>query len=228
LPQQSRQDVDRHDAGRRIEPLSQDLSIARGPGRAPVWPTARDDARTAILGWRRELSPAQRQARSERIAIVLDPWLAQAHADLANRIATPVLGVFWPIRGEPDLTASFEHWMRCGWVVALPVTPPAPGPLTYWRFEPGQQMLTDKMGIAIPQPSEPVVPDRLIAPCVGFSRDGYRLGYGGGYYDRTLESIAGTAVGVAYRETLLEAFAPHAHDQPLSAIATDEGWVHQD
>ncbi|MFK7967186.1 MAG: 5-formyltetrahydrofolate cyclo-ligase [Burkholderiaceae bacterium] len=207
--------------------MSQDLSIACGAGSQPVWPGERDAARTAILQWRRGLSPAQRKTRSERIAALLDPWLAQAHADLVTRIATPVLGVYWPIRGEPDLTASFELWIKAGWTVALPVTPPAPGPLAYRRFEPGQAMLTDKMGIATPPPSEPIVPDRIIAPCVGFSPNGYRLGYGGGYYDRTLEVIAGTAVGVAYHETQLETFAPASHDQPFSAIATDRQWIRQ-
>ena len=192
---------------------------------APSWPPDREAARVAILRWRREMTAAERARRSASIARALEPWLLRSRQALSNRVSHPVLGVYWPIRGEPDLTPHFADWIAAGWQMALPVTPSVPGPLTYVHYRPGQVMLPDAKGIAHPRDAEVTVPDCVVAPCVGFASGGFRLGYGGGYFDRTLQSMAGSSVGVAYRETLIADFEPQAHDHPMTAIVTDAGWV---
>lgn len=189
------------------------------------WPTERALARTAILDWRKALPIQERRVRSRRIGELITPWLLAAKVDLAHGAAQPVLGAYWPIRGEPDLTGFFDQWILAGWTISLPLTPSVPGPLKFMRYVPGQVMEKDAMGVATPAQSTPLVPNRLLVPCVGYYAGRWRLGYGGGYYDRTLPELAATAIGVAYSETQMASFDAQAHDQPLAAIATDTGWV---
>ncbi len=170
------------------------------------------------------MASAERARRSDRIGQLITPWLIRSKADLSVRTQHPVVGLFWPIRGEPDLTGFYQQWIALGWTLALPQTPSQPGPLAFLRYEPGAPMLTDSYGIATPAQAAVMTPDRIIAPCVGYGSGGYRLGYGGGYYDRTLTGVAGMAIGVAYQETLVDSFEAQTHDQPLDAIATDNGW----
>ncbi len=197
------------------------LSIAR----TPVWPVDRKAARIAILQWRRTMGATERAQRAARIGPLISAWLADSKKDLAGRIANPVVGLYWPIRGEPDLTGFYEQWIASGWTIGLPRTPSQPAPLTFLRYEPGAPMLTDSYGISTPVHDEAVTPDRIIAPCVGYDAGGYRLGYGGGYYDRTLAQLAGVAIGVAYHETRVPGIEAQTHDQPMAGIITDTGWV---
>lgn len=202
-----------------------DKPINSSIARRPVWPVDRKAARAAILQWRRTMPVPERTHRSERIGRLVSSWLARSKADLSERLQHPVVGVYWPIRGEPDLTGFYQQWIDLGWTIGLPRTPSQPAALSFLRYEPGVPMLSDSFGIATPAQASVVTPDRIIAPCVGYSAGCYRLGYGGGYYDRTLTGVAGMAIGVAYHETRVDAFEPQAHDQPLDAIATDTGWA---
>ena len=80
--------------------------------------------------------------------------------------------------------------------------------------------MPDRFGIAVPEPFEPVRPALLVIPCVGFDRRGWRLGYGGGFYDRTLAGLDAAAVGVAFEEAEVDGFAPQPHDRRLDAVVT--------
>ena len=201
------------------------MELKSSIAREPVWPTDRKAARAAILRWRGEMTASEKARRSERIAQELEPWLARCRQSLVSRVSHPVLGLYWPIRGEPDLTNRFNAWIESGWRIALPVTPTQLGPLSYLHYRPGQMMLPDPKGIARPEASEHLVPDCMVVPCVGFATGGFRLGYGGGYFDRTLQTMAGTSVGVAYHETLMSNFEAQVHDLPMTSIVTDAGWV---
>jgi 5-formyltetrahydrofolate cyclo-ligase len=186
-----------------------DLRIPRGE------PTAsRAEQRKRLLTWRMSLAAAERDAWGRAIARALAGVLAE-FGGLA------VIGVYWPIRGEPALPAVDDRAFWGERLLALPRVQ-APGrPLEFGRWPPGSQILLDRWGIGSPDPFEPIAPDVLVIPCVGYDDRGFRLGYGGGYYDRTLAARRVPTIGVAYERSRLDAFEPQAHDQPLDVIISE-------
>ena len=136
--------------------------------------------------------------------------------------AVDALGVYWPLRGEADLSEAYAELVRAGVRLALPVVVARDAPLAFADWQPGEAMVKDEMGVAVPQVLRFVArPPALLVPCLGFNQQGFRLGYGGGFYDRTLEHAPRpTTLGIAY--TCLEAeFASAAHDVALDRIITE-------
>ena len=133
-----------------------------------------------------------------------------------------VVGVYWPLAGEPDLRAAYAELAQAGVRLALPVVMARDSALVFAAWTPGEAMVADAAGVQVPALLRFVErPPALLVPCLGFTADGYRLGYGGGYYDRTL---AGTprpyTLGIAYSGQ--EAVFSHAdHDIPLDVIVTE-------
>ena len=128
------------------------------------------------------------------------------------------------MRGEISLLdLAAEHVTRGG-QVGLPVVVGKAAPVEFWRWWPGMSMRRGIWNIAIPATREPVEPDALIVPLVGFDAALYRLGYGGGYYDRTLQRMAPKpfCVGIGYQAGRLASIFPQAHDIPMDLIVTDE------
>jgi 5-formyltetrahydrofolate cyclo-ligase len=105
----------------------------------------------------------------------------------------------------------------------LPVVVEKHAPVEFWRWRPEVPMSRGLFNIPIPAEREVVAPDVLIVPLVGFDGAGYRLGYGGGYYDRTLAASQPRprTLGIAFAESELETIYPQAHDIPMSRIITD-------
>jgi 5-formyltetrahydrofolate cyclo-ligase len=165
---------------------------------------------------------------ARRNAIAAD---ARAQYDLALRFHVmawwdrhPVrcLGVYWPIRGEPDLHAAYVELAKRGVQLALPVVVNADAPLLFAKWTPGDALEPDAMGVPTPTPTHVMVrPEALLIPCVGFNRQRIRLGYGGGLYDRTLAAVPRPlAIGIAYHDALAT-FAAAPHDIALDAIITE-------
>ena len=155
---------------------------------------------------------------------------AQWNAALGTRVlawwnANPVqvLGVYWPIRSEPDLRHTYITLNERGVQLALPVVINKDAPLRFVRWHPDTAMTKDAYGVMVPQDiSDTVQPDALLVPCVGFNADNIRLGYGGGFYDRTLAtSPRPLAVGIAYSCCYGE-FRGDAHDIALDVMMTEE------
>jgi 5-formyltetrahydrofolate cyclo-ligase len=109
--------------------------------------------------------------------------------------------------------------------IGLPVVDKVHKTLTFYAWYPGCPMEEDAYNIPKPKDTEIVVPTLLFVPCLGFGPGGYRLGYGGGFYDRTLASLQPkpVTVGLAYSHAYVPSFEPEAHDVPLAAILTEEG-----
>lgn len=148
----------------------------------------------------------------------LDRHLRAALAPHAGR----VLSGFWPMRDEPDpRPAMAAH----DGPLCLPVVPGKAVPLVFRRWD-GGALEPGPFGTSHPPASaDQVVPQVLIVPLAGFDRAGNRIGYGGGYYDRTLEALrAGgpvTAIGLAFAVQELEVIPAESFDQPLDLIVTD-------
>lgn len=173
---------------------------------------------------------AARQAafarRKEAHAVGADV-AAQDH--LARLIATyrgAALSGYLPIRTEIDPRPVMADWTRDG-AVGVPVIEGRGQPLRFRRWTSEAKLVEGPFGARVPESAEEVIPSVLIVPLVAFDRRGMRLGYGGGFYDRTLEGLRRRgpilAVGFAYAAQQAEELPLEPTDQPLDAIVTEEG-----
>ncbi|MDR0529731.1 MAG: 5-formyltetrahydrofolate cyclo-ligase [Zoogloeaceae bacterium] len=177
----------------------------------------REQLRRAALERRAALSAAEIHNLSARIVA----WL------LRNFPAPPgsCVAFYWPIQNEPDLRAAAEIWRKSGAKLALPVVKAARAPLTFRLWRPDCATEADRYGIPVPKDTPEVFPDALCVPFTAFDGAGYRLGYGGGFYDRTLAALKPRpiAIGVGFELGRVENTFPGAHDERLDWIVTETG-----
>lgn len=130
-----------------------------------------------------------------------------------------------PIRAEADCRPLVEHLITLGWRAAMPVVRETDAPLEFRGWTPDAPMATDPYGIPIPAAGPLVHPDVILLPLVAFDAAGYRLGYGGGYFDRTLAVMQPRplAVGVGFDLGAVADIRPEPHDVPLDLIVTESG-----
>ena len=195
--------------------MTDDPRIPCGSAVLPAGSSADKAAlRKALLAARGALDPARKAGWDASIVARVLAWWR------AHRM--PALGVYWPLRGEPDLSAAYVELAQAGVQLALPVVVARDAPLAFTAWTPGEPMLKDGMGVAVPASLRPVPrPPALLVPCLGFNAQGYRLGYGGGYYDRTLEEAPRPlTVGIAYAFSAA-AFDSAPHDVALDKIITE-------
>lgn len=135
-----------------------------------------------------------------------------------------MLGIYWPFRGEIDVRDLAERHIANGGEAALPVVVEKSAPLEFWRWRPGMKLDRGIWNIPIPAERDVVQPDALLVPLVGFDKQGYRLGYGGGYYDRTIAIMQPQPfrIGLGYAEFELATIQPQPHDIAMNAIVTEE------
>ena len=174
-------------------------------------------ARRNLIERRQTFNAASREPADAGIMAAADRWLAGRRVAGRDR----VLGVYWPMRGEPSLVAAYAGWLAAGFSIALPRVQARVAPLQFGRWTPGCRLIDAGFQVMVPEPFESIEPDLLILPCVGFDPRGYRLGYGGGYYDRTLAHRPVPALGVSYDDAEVTGYQPQAHDWPLDAIVTE-------
>jgi 5-formyltetrahydrofolate cyclo-ligase len=160
-----------------------------------------------------------------------DPAIGAALTGLVLRESPPPAGAivagFWPMGREIDIRPLLHALHDRGHPIGLPVTPKRGLPLSFRRWRPGDELARGPMGTSQPLPgAEPLTPDWLLVPLLAFDRAGRRLGYGGGYYDRTLAALPGaTAIGVAYACQALDEVPAGPDDARLAAIATEAGLI---
>ena len=145
------------------------------------WPEVREwrkSERRRLLALRAGMG---REARSAAAASILP----LVHEAIRGHGAQAV-GLYWPIKSELDFRMLAESLNQDGIATALPVIIEKGAPLAYWQWSPGEPLERGFWNIPVPRQRRPIRPDAVLAPTVGFDRAGYRLGYGGGYFDRTL------------------------------------------
>ncbi|SFA68992.1 5-formyltetrahydrofolate cyclo-ligase [Poseidonocella pacifica] len=135
------------------------------------------------------------------------------------------IAVYWPIRGEPDLRRWMASAHDAGAQVLLPVVVEKAQPLEFRIWSPGCRMTRGFWNILVPEEGTPVIPDTVISPLVGGDRGLYRLGNGGGYYDRTLAALQPRprTIGVGFAGTLIDSIFPMPWDIPMDEILLSDG-----
>lgn len=196
-------------------------------GRPDVAPDKQpSDAISAAHAAKAALRKALRTARGALDPAIKVQWDAHIGAQVVSwwRLRQiGVVGVYWPLAGEPDLRAAYAELAHAGVRLALPVVLERHAALSFVEWTPGEAMLPDEAGVQVPADLRFIPrPPALLIPCLGFNADGYRLGYGGGYYDRTLAAAPlPHTLGIAYSNQ--EAVFGHApHDVALDVIVTEK------
>jgi 5-formyltetrahydrofolate cyclo-ligase len=137
------------------------------------------------------------------------------------------VGAYYPLGSEPSLIPLFSEFLE----VALPSVTARDAELTFLRYWPGAKLVHEGLGVQVPEQREVTTPSILLIPCVGFKRrkDGRidRLGYGGGFYDRTLAKQRRLTIGIAFEQGELADFEALPHDRPLDALVTEQGLTGQ-
>lgn len=178
-----------------------------------------------VRAWRKAERARLIEARVATVQEIRARWtrrLTERLEPLLRESQGPV-SFYWPFRGEPDLRPLMRRLAEEGVALALPVVAAPKSPLSFRPWKPGAKMELGVWNIPVPATPEEVTPALLLAPVVGFTADCYRLGYGGGYFDRTLAKLgpAHRAIGVGYELGRLETIYPQPHDIPMRAIVTE-------
>ena len=185
----------------------------------------------SLRAWRQSL---RAELLTRRVAAVqerrtwtraIEHWLARAFS--AQSFSTA--GAYWPYQGEFDPRATMRLLARCGVRIGLPAVGARNAPLEFREWWPGAATSPGALDIPVPVATEIVSPDALLIPVVGFDAAGYRLGYGGGYFDRTLGAMTPQPlkIGVGFELSRIPTIRPQWHDVPMDFIVTEAGirWV---
>ena len=177
----------------------------------------RREQRARLIVYRSGLAREQRDAVRDRVIPLL--------RDQVPGVAAALIGFYFPFKGEIDLRPLLRELIEGGAKAALPAVVETAKPVEFRAWYPGVTMERGIWDIPVPAVGTPVRPTLLFIPLVGFDAAGYRLGHGGGYYDRTLALLSPKplCVGVGYEATRLDTIHPQPHDIPMDAIATEVG-----
>lgn len=195
-----------------------------------------------VLGTETPMDPREvarwRRAKRERLITARLAVPAAERAEAATAVARAldrlvaveagtVVSAYWPFRGELDLRGWLGGVIERGGRAALPVVVEKGRPLIFRDWAPGARMERGVWNIPVPDEGPEVVPDVVVAPLVGFDAGCYRLGYGGGFYDRTLAAIPRPrlVVGVGLAGAEMPTIHPQPHDIPMDVTVTGEGAV---
>ena len=189
------------------------------------WQEWRKTQRTELMARREAVAAADHRRWSAAISTALEQGFPA--------LRKGVVGFCWPHRGEYDPRPAMDFFRKHGATLALPevvneVVNEVQGnnaPLHFRKWWPQAPMKTGAYAIPVPDDTELVTPDALIMPMLGFDQQGYRLGYGGGYFDRTLAALKPRplAIGVAFEILRLDSVHPQPHDIAMDFVVTEAG-----
>lgn len=177
-----------------------------------VWRRAQ---RAALIETRMAMPPTERK-RCDRV-------IEQALYAALIESGSSVISLYWPFKGEFNSRELMRRLDAEGVCVALPEVVTARAPLVFRPWRPGAATRRGVYGIPVPDTTAEVQPEAVVAPLIGFDDAGYRLGYGGGYYDRTLAALQPLSliVGVGYERCRIDTIRPCPHDIPMHRIITE-------
>jgi 5,10-methenyltetrahydrofolate synthetase len=187
-----------------------------------------------LMAWRKQ---QRRELLARRQALHADRLLAWRLAmDRHLRFGFPglakgVVGFCWPIQNEYDARHLIRGLRQRGAVAALPVVLAPHSPLIFREWHPGTEMALGKLDIPYPKAGAELLPDAVLLPMNGFDRQGYRLGYGGGFFDRTLQTLREckpALIGVTYEVAAIETIHPQPWDVPVDYVVTERGVYRRD
>ena len=181
------------------------------------WKAWRRAERERLIAQRLALSQAEREAIGARVIERLD--------GLVDLPEGSIVSFYWPFKGEFYLRGWIGTLHGRGVRSALPIVVEKKRPMQFRLWAPGCRMERGVWNIPVPADGPAVTPDVVIAPLVGLDASCYRLGYGGGYFDRTLASLERkpTVIGIGYAASRLATIHPQPHDIPMDAIVTEDG-----
>jgi 5-formyltetrahydrofolate cyclo-ligase len=168
-----------------------------------------------------------REAAHDKAKDSASAVLAARGLPVARSAQNNVISAFHSFGTEISTFELFDRLVAEGWTTALPVVVAKNAPLLFRQWAPGEALVLGRWDIQIPPETAPEVqPDVLLVPMLAFDRKGYRMGYGGGFYDRTLAKLRAlkkvTAIGVAYAGQEIDMVPRDEHDQPLDWIMTEQ------
>lgn len=136
-----------------------------------------------------------------------------------------IIAFCWPFKAEHDVRSVIEQWISMGAQAALPVVVAPKTPLIFRRWHAGVKLERGTLGIPFPADTEAVQPDTILLPSNGFDPLGFRLGYGAGYFDRTIAGLRPNVrvIGISYELGRLGSIRPEPHDEPMHYIVTEAG-----
>jgi 5-formyltetrahydrofolate cyclo-ligase len=169
------------------------------------------------------------RTRARALRATLDPALGTRLARHAQyflrRVPGAAIAGTWPLPGEIDLRPLWHALHEAGHLILLPETPPRGYPLIFRRWTPSTVMIPERFGTL--RPDGPMAePDLIVVPFLAFDRAGHRLGYGGGYYDRTLAAMPTIpAIGAGFAALEVDSVPAGPHDRTLATIITEHGVI---
>ncbi len=183
--------------------------------------------------WRRAERDRLVAARAALAPDLLDAWRRRIDAYLSRSfpgLARCRLAFCWPIKGEYDARHLARTLRERGALTALPVVVAPKTPLIFREWHPGVRLAKGVLDIPYPADSAEVNPEAVLLPMNGWDAKGYRLGYGGGFFDRTLAALAKKplAIGVSYERARLETIHPQDWDIPMDYVVTERGVYRRD
>jgi 5-formyltetrahydrofolate cyclo-ligase len=188
---------------------------------------------TALKAWRKSERQRLIAARVATTPEVLDSWRRRMDRTLERSfpgLAGCRLAFCWPIKGEYDARHLARTLRERGTLTALPVVVAPRAPLAFREWHPGIALAKGPLDIPYPANSQELTPDAVLLPMNGWDAQGYRLGYGGGFFDRTLASLTKrpVVIGVTYELARMETIHPQEWDIPVDYVVTERGAYRRD
>jgi 5-formyltetrahydrofolate cyclo-ligase len=187
-----------------------------------------------LMAWRKNL---RRELLARRLAVPADrlqAWRLAMDRHLQfgfPGLAKGAVAFCWPIQNEYDARFLVRHLREQGATAALPVVLAPKTPLIFREWHPGVEMAVGKLDIPYPKAGAELVPNTVLLPMNGFDEQGYRLGYGGGFFDRTLESLRNSkplVIGVSFELGAIATIQPQPWDIPMDYVVTERGVYRRD
>jgi 5-formyltetrahydrofolate cyclo-ligase len=179
--------------------------------------TGRKQLRQRLISERQNLTSNERDEIERRCLAEIQQYLQTREPG--------ILGLYWPIKGEIDCRSLAPALIQQGWTLCVPIINSDSQCLDFALWTPDTPMIVGSWNIPVPEQQTLLIPDHFLVPLVGFDKQNFRLGYGGGYYDRTLAAIDKPVhtIGIGMECGRFESIQPQEWDIPMDKVITEKG-----